>query len=151
MAAQGNVLDAVVVGAGWAGLGVSYFLARAGLHHRVLERRRIADTWRAQRWDAFHMNTPNLLTVMPSDHYEGPDPEGFLTRDGFVALLEDFAARNRLPVDADTPVTEVAAEKDGTFRLAIPGGALRARNVVIASGNLNRPRRPLSATSLPPT
>jgi len=31
-------LDAVVIGAGWAGLGVSFVLAKAGLSHRVLER-----------------------------------------------------------------------------------------------------------------
>jgi putative flavoprotein involved in K+ transport len=150
MTGKDDTLDAVVVGAGWAGLGVSYLLAQAGLRHRVLERRRIAETWRTQRWDSFHMNTPNLLTVMPGDHYEGPDPEGFLTHDGFVALLEDFAARNRLPVETDTSVTELAADEDGTFRLATPRGALQARNVVIASGNLNRPRRPPSAAALPP-
>ncbi|MBB3409589.1 cation diffusion facilitator CzcD-associated flavoprotein CzcO [Rhizobium sp. BK316] len=39
-----DVLDAVVIGAGWAGLGVSYWLARRGLRHRVLERGRIGET-----------------------------------------------------------------------------------------------------------
>jgi 2-polyprenyl-6-methoxyphenol hydroxylase-like FAD-dependent oxidoreductase len=33
-----RLLDAAVIGAGWAGLGVSYVLAKAGLSHRVLER-----------------------------------------------------------------------------------------------------------------
>jgi ribulose 1,5-bisphosphate synthetase/thiazole synthase len=42
-------LDAAVIGAGWAGLGVSYVLAKAGLSHRVLERGRIAETWLTQR------------------------------------------------------------------------------------------------------
>jgi putative flavoprotein involved in K+ transport len=37
-------LDAAVIGAGWAGLGVSYVLAKAGLSHRVLERGRIGET-----------------------------------------------------------------------------------------------------------
>ena len=49
--------DAVVIGAGWAGLGVSYVLAKAGLSHRVLERGRIAETWLTQRWDSFYLNT----------------------------------------------------------------------------------------------
>ncbi|WP_353823853.1 FAD-dependent oxidoreductase [Mesorhizobium sp.] len=39
----GDVLDAVVIGAGWAGLGVSYWLARRGLRHSVLERGRIGE------------------------------------------------------------------------------------------------------------
>ncbi|MDP9812395.1 cation diffusion facilitator CzcD-associated flavoprotein CzcO [Rhizobium tibeticum] len=85
-----NVLDAVVIGAGWAGLGVSYWLARRGLRHSVLERGR----GRTQRWDSFRMNAPNVQTVMPGDCYDGPNPSGALTRDQFVSLLEDFARRN---------------------------------------------------------
>ncbi|WP_352488844.1 MULTISPECIES: FAD-dependent oxidoreductase [unclassified Mesorhizobium] len=108
MTDDANILDAVVVGAGWAGLGVSYSLARQGLHHAVLERGRIGETWRTQRWDSFRMNTPNVQTVMPGDFYDGSDPFGALTRDQFVALLEDFARRNELPVEPDTVVTELA-------------------------------------------
>lgn len=36
-----DILDAVVIGAGWAGLGVSHALTQRGLRHRVLERGRI--------------------------------------------------------------------------------------------------------------
>jgi putative flavoprotein involved in K+ transport len=82
-----EVFDAVVVGAGWAGLGVSYWLAQRSLSHLVLERGRIGETWRTQRWESFRMNTPNVQTVMPGDTYKGPEPEGVLTRDAFVALL----------------------------------------------------------------
>ena len=85
---------------------------------------------------------------MPGDRYDGPDPEGFMTRDVFVGLLEDFAERNRLPVKTDTPVTELAGEADGIYRLTTPCGSLRTRNVVIASGNLNRPLRPAWAAAL---
>ena len=96
MTSKPDTLAAVVVGAGWAGLGVSNALKRADVCHRVLERRGIGDTWHTQRWDSFRMNTPNSRTVMPGDTYHGPDPDGFLTRDEFVAVLEDFAERNRL-------------------------------------------------------
>jgi putative flavoprotein involved in K+ transport len=74
-------LDAAVIGAGWAGLGVSYVLAKAGLSHRVLERGRIGETWLTQRWDSFCLNTPKFYTVMPGDRYDGPDPEAFYARD----------------------------------------------------------------------
>ena len=146
---RADILDAVVVGAGWAGLGISYWLARRGLSHRVLERGRIGETWRRQRWDSFRMNTPNAQTVMPGDRYEGPDPDGVLTRDQFVALLEDFAERNGLPVEADIAVSEVAQE-NGAYRLTTSEGTLRARNVIVASGNLNCPVRPISSDALPP-
>lgn len=146
-----NILDAVVIGAGWAGLGVSYCLAERGLSHRVLERGRIGETWRAQRWDSFRMNTPNAQTVMPGDRYHGPDPSGAMTRDQFVALLEDFAGRNALPVEADTLVTELTrSEETGVYRLETSRGAFLARNVIVASGSLNCPLRPVWAAALPP-
>ncbi|MBR0755401.1 NAD(P)-binding domain-containing protein [Bradyrhizobium jicamae] len=150
MASGSDALDVIVVGAGWAGLGVSYYLSRAGLRHRVLERGRIGETWRTQRWDSFRMNLPNIQTVMPGDRYDGPDPEGALTRDEFVALLDDFAERNRLPVEGDSEVTELApGPVAGIYRLVTERGTLEARNVVIASGNLNRPVRPTWTVDLP--
>jgi len=144
-------LDAAVIGAGWAGLGVSYVLAKAGLSHRVLERGRIGETWRTQRWDTFHLNTPKFQAVMPGDCYDGPDPEGFYTRNEFVVLLEDYARRCRLPVATDTPVTALTCDgEDRIYRLITPTGDFTARAVVVASGSLNRPRRPELARALPP-
>jgi putative flavoprotein involved in K+ transport len=147
---DGAMLDAVVVGAGGAGLGVSHALAEAGLRHRVLERGRIGETWRTQRWDSFRMNLPNIQISMPGDDYDGPDPEGFMTGDDFVELLANYAECNRLPVQAHTPVTELSLrEADSAYRLDTPRGALEARNVVIASGTLNCPIRPTAAAALP--
>ncbi|MFI0848683.1 NAD(P)-binding domain-containing protein [Mesorhizobium sp. IMUNJ 23232] len=106
-----DVVDAVVVGAGWAGLGVSKALKQRGINHRILERGRVGETWRTQRWDSFRMNTPNVQTVMPGDTYSGADPDGVLTRDDFVALLEDFAERNGLPLERNCTVTELAVDR----------------------------------------
>jgi putative flavoprotein involved in K+ transport len=117
----------------------------------VLERGRIGETWLTQRWDSFYLNTSKLMAVMPGDRYEGPDPEGFYTRDEFVALLEDYARRCRLPVATNTPVTALTRDrKAGVYRLITPAGELTARAVVIASGSLNRARRPEVARALPP-
>jgi putative flavoprotein involved in K+ transport len=95
------------------------------------------------------MNTPNSRSIMPGDTYDGPDPDGFLTRDEFLAVLEDFAERNQLPVELNAPVMELARNSDGTFRLTTPRRAWRAQNVVIASGSLNRPVRPPCAATVP--
>jgi putative flavoprotein involved in K+ transport len=151
MTGMDRPFDAAVIGAGWAGLGVSHALTEAGLSHRVLERGRIGETWLTQRWDSFYLNTPKFHAVMPGDRYDGPDPEGFYTRDEFVAILEDYAKRYRLPVATNTPVTALARDgKAGVYRLITPVGELTAQAVVIASGSLNRARRPDVARALPP-
>jgi putative flavoprotein involved in K+ transport len=97
------------------------------------------------------LNTPKFQAVMPGDCYDGPDPEGFYTRNEFVVLLEDYARRCRLPVATDTPVTALTCDgEDRIYRLITPTGDFTARAVVVASGSLNRPRRPELARALPP-
>lgn len=148
LTSEPDILDAAVVGGGWAGLGVSNALMQRGISPKVLESGRIGETWRSQRWDSFLLNTPNSLSVMPGDHYSGPDPDGALTCSEFVALLAGYAARRRLPIEANTCVTELATV-NGIYRLTTTGGPLLARNVVIATGDQNCPIRP-SVTSLLP-
>jgi putative flavoprotein involved in K+ transport len=140
----GETLDAVVIGAGWAGLGMAYCLREAGLDYCVLERARIGETWRTQRWDSFHFNLPNCYSVLPGDTYDGNDPEGFMTHTEFFAYLDDYSRRHNLRVLCSTPATKL--DVDGTLRAHTPGGTLRARSVVVASGSLNRP--PSSARSV---
>jgi putative flavoprotein involved in K+ transport len=99
--------DVIVIGAGWAGLSVSYELAHAQINHVIFERGRAGETWRTQRWESFHMNTPNVLTVLPGDRYEGVEPEGFMNCASFVSMLEAYAERWHLPLLEQTAVKEV--------------------------------------------
>jgi putative flavoprotein involved in K+ transport len=145
---KNQIFDAVVIGAGWAGLGVSYALKQAGLRHRLIERGRIGETWRTQRWDSFKMNTPNVQTIMPGDEYVGLESDGVMTRDEFVVMLEGFAGRNYLPIELNTPVIKLVGE-NGTYFLSTDRGQVQARNVVITTGNLNCPRRPTWSDALP--
>ena len=101
---MGGVLDAVVIGAGSAGLGVSYFLQRHGRVHKVVERGRVGETWRTQRWDSFRLNSTNIRTMLPGDSYDGTDPWGALTHQEFVAYLEAYVDRHRLPVQSGVAV-----------------------------------------------
>jgi cation diffusion facilitator CzcD-associated flavoprotein CzcO len=60
-----SAVDAVVIGAGQAGLAVSYLLRRSGIDHVVFERGRPGESWRSQRWDSFCLNTPNWSNSLP--------------------------------------------------------------------------------------
>jgi putative flavoprotein involved in K+ transport len=144
-----DILDVVVIGAGWAGLSVSHGLRAAGVPHVVIERGRIGETWRSQRWDSFRFNLPNVLSMLPGDRYEGDEPEGAMTRDEFVALLEDYAARYGLPVYLGESVVEVTPDTSNGFVVRTDARRLIARNVVVASGSLNRARRPALSKQIP--
>jgi putative flavoprotein involved in K+ transport len=143
------ILDALVIGAGWAGLGGSQALQHRGLSHLVLERGRIGETWRTQRWESFHLNTANETTLMPGDTYRGTYPDGAPPCNQFIAMLEESALRDGLPVEAGVAATGLA--RDGmAFRLTTAGQSLRARTVVLANGTQNVPIRPAISQTFPP-
>lgn len=138
----------VVIGAGWAGVSVGYKLRQAGIDHVILERNRVCETWRTQRWDSFRMNTPNVLTVLPGDSYGGHEPEGYMSRDEFVEMVEAYVRRNDILVRENTQVEEVAPVDEG-FIIRSSSGHMTADHVVVATGNLNVPKWPKLAKRFP--
>jgi putative flavoprotein involved in K+ transport len=146
-----SVLDAVVIGAGSAGLGTSQLLSASGIRHRVFERDRIGETWRTQRWGSFSMNTPNWFTVLPGSPYTGENPDGAYSCGQFIQMLEAHAVRHSLPIETDTPVLDLSWDQRnvGRYRLTTPTETVLARNVVIATGNQNQAKLPPIASALP--
>jgi putative flavoprotein involved in K+ transport len=71
--------DVVVIGGGQAGLAVSSVLQNQGREHVVLERRRIGERWRTERWDSLRFQFPNWTLQLPGLAYRGNDPGGSRT------------------------------------------------------------------------
>lgn len=145
--------DTIVVGAGTAGLAMSWHLARRGVDHVVLERGRVAETWRSQRWDTFALNTPAWMNRLPGATEDVGPADGFAAGAAWVEHLEAHAARAQLPVRPAVEVTGLRRELDGTFALDVAvagsGETLQARAVVVASGVQHVPRIPAIAAALP--
>jgi len=141
-------IDTLVIGAGQAGLAMSSWLKEFGVAHAVLERGRVGDTWRTQRWDSFHLNTPNVVNSLPGDGYEGGDPFGFVGRDDLIAYLDDYRRRHDLPVEEGVEVSAVR-RVDGGFEVETGSAVRRCRNVVLCCGDQNSPRTPGLAGRIP--
>ena len=58
-------IQTLIIGGGQAGLTMSHRLKQRGLPHLVLERRRIAERWRSERWDGLHFQFPNWSVRLP--------------------------------------------------------------------------------------
>ena len=137
----------VVIGAGQAGLIMSHHLRRAGREHLVLDRRdRLGGGWQ-DRWDAFQLVSPNFVTDLPGFPYVGGDPDGYMTRDEIAGRVAAYGAAIEAPVELGTTVTRLAAdpESPGRFLVETSRGAVRAQNVVVATGAFHTPRIPPSA------
>src|SRR5471032_538005 len=96
-------INTLVVGAGQAGVAMSEHLSLMGVPHIVLERNRIAERWRSERWDSLVANGPAWHDRFPGMKFAGIDPDSFATRnqivDYFVAYAEQIAAPIRCNVE----------------------------------------------------
>jgi putative flavoprotein involved in K+ transport len=146
-------VDTVVIGAGHAGLAVSWFLTRAGAEHVLLDRGQVAERWRSERWDSLHLLTPNWMSRLPGWSYTGPDPDGYLSAASLVEHLERYAASFGAPVMQHTTVLEVAATQlpgRARFRVVTDAGTWYVRHVVVAAGPHAKPRLPAGLPGLSP-
>jgi putative flavoprotein involved in K+ transport len=134
-------VQVAVVGAGQAGLAVARELAGLGLEPVVLERGRVGQTWR-DRWESFCLVTPNWSVQLPGGAYDGPDPDGYMTRDELVSYFERYA--EDVPVREGVDVLGIEA-----LTLRTTAGEITADAVVIATGAYQRAHRPVAAASIP--
>ncbi|WP_099022691.1 MSMEG_0569 family flavin-dependent oxidoreductase [Mycolicibacterium palauense] len=143
-----------IVGGGQAGLSVSWYLGRAGVEHVVLEAETPTHAWADTRWDNFTLVTPNWHCRLPGYCYDGPDPDGFMTRDEVVAWLAGWLDTFTPPVRTHTRVTRLQNRAEGGFELTLRTGAgeevLTCEHAVIATGGYPLPVIPPYAGSIDP-
>lgn len=133
-------LDAIVVGAGPAGLAASRELGRRGIRHVVLERgEALGQSWR-DAYDSLTLHTGKHMSALPGMGLGRRAPL-FPPRDVFVDYLERYASRFQLPIITGREVTR--AEREGAeWVVEAAGGTLRARWLVLATGIISNPWRP---------
>lgn len=132
-------IDVVVVGAGQAGIAASEHLGRHGIGHVVLEKDRIAERWRTQRWDSLVANGPAWHDRFPGRAFDS-DPEGFPTKDEVADYFEAYVEQLDSPVRTGVEVRSVRrhAGRPG-FAVSTSDGDYDARFVIAATGPFQVP------------
>jgi len=133
-------VETLVVGGGQAGLAMSEHLSNCGVPHLVLERQRIAERWRSERWDSLVANGPAWHDRFPGMEFSDIDADAFAPKesvaDYFVAYAEKIAA----PIRCGVEVREVQRNVDRPgFRVETSDGVIEANSVVAATGPFQRP------------
>jgi len=136
-------VNTLVVGAGQAGVAMSEHLTKTGIPHLVVERGRIAERWRSERWDSLVANGPVWHDRFPGMEFDAFDPDEFAPKekvaDYFVGYAESFNAPIRCGVEVKS-VTRLEGREG--FLVETSEGVIEAANVVAATGPFQKPTYP---------
>lgn len=148
-----QVFDVIIVGAGHAGLSISYFLSKNNLTHIVFDRGQIGESWRSQRWDSFALNTPNFMNLLPGETYRDLYRERFLLRDQVINKFKNYVEKFQLPLRENSAVTSVTKEPgEKYFSINVQTNDQSeqwiSKQVVIASGAMSAAKTPAFSKSL---
>ncbi|MEP7379902.1 MAG: NAD(P)/FAD-dependent oxidoreductase [Chloroflexota bacterium] len=141
--------ETIIVGAGQAGLTMSWWLQQAGVEHVLIDRRTTLGGGWQDRWNAFRLVSPNWTASFPGHAYDGDDPHGFMPRDAIAQRVTGYAAAISAPVVTGVEVQRLSAAPGGGFDLSTDQGPIRAQRVVVATGSFHEPRIPEVAAQLP--
>jgi len=136
-------VQTLIIGGGQAGLAMSHMLGQRGLPHLVLERHRIAERWRSERWDGLRFQFPNWSVRLPDFPLRHADPDGFATSREIADFITAYADFIAAPIRCGVAVTALRC-RDGAsgFVAETSHGPIEADHVVVATGPYQRPRIP---------
>src|SRR5271166_1826881 len=132
--------EAIVIGAGPAGLACAACLKEAGVAAAILEKAdAVGAVWR-RHYDRLHLHTDRGHSGLPGLAMPKTYPR-YPARTHVVEYLDHYAARfglwPRFGVDV-----EHAYRKDDAWCIETSGGTLMAPNVIVATGFADWPTRP---------
>ncbi len=133
--------EAIVCGAGTAGLAAAATLQRVGVDTVVLEQGdQVGSSWRS-RYDGLRLNTVGWMSTQPGFRASRRRYGEYPTRDKWIEYLEDYAAHHQADVRFGTTVENVAPAEEG-WLVSTDRGEYEARYVVVATGFDHDPNLP---------
>lgn len=137
MSAGDEILDCIVIGGGQSGLAVAYYLRRAKLNYRVLDKQPSAGGSWNHVWDSLHLFSAakhNALPGFPMPKTKDTYP----SKKEVIHYLEQYEKKYDFPIDHGVVVERV--EKQGElFELYTNVGVYKAKSVVSATGTQAKP------------
>ncbi|MEO7296205.1 MAG: NAD(P)-binding domain-containing protein, partial [Candidatus Limnocylindria bacterium] len=143
--------EAVVIGAGQAGLSAGFHLKRRGMDFAILDANpRIGDNWRT-RYDSLRLYSPAKYDGLPGMPFPLPR-HAFPTGHQMADYLEAYARHSDLPVRTGVVVQRLKRADDGRdgFTISADDRHIAAEQVVVATGPFRRPHVPDFASQIDP-
>jgi cation diffusion facilitator CzcD-associated flavoprotein CzcO len=131
--------EALIVGAGPAGLAVGAALRRAGVPFEIVESGdAVGASWR-RHYDRLHLHTPKQTSALPFVPFPDSAPR-YPSRDEVIEYLDGYARTFDLAPAFGVEVERCERSGDG-WRIDTNRGVRHARQLVVATGFSRVPRR----------
>jgi putative flavoprotein involved in K+ transport len=119
---------------------MSEHLSSCCVPHVVLERHRIAERWRSERWDSLVANGPAWHDRFPGMEFPDTDPDAFVHKERIADYFVAYAKQIAAPIRCGVEVKEVRRNVGRSgFRVETSAGVIDANYVVAATGPFQRP------------
>ncbi len=139
-------IDTLIVGAGQAGIAISEHLTKLDIPHLILERNRIAERWRSQRWDSLVANGPVWHDRFPGLQFQDMAPDEFAAKERVADYFVEYVRKMNAPVRTGVEVTRVTRNTNRAgFTIETSDGVITANHVVAATGPFQQPLIPAIA------
>ncbi|MHA2937091.1 flavin-containing monooxygenase [Vibrio sp. RC27] len=136
-------VDTVVIGAGQAGIATSEHLTALDINHVVIEKNRIAERWRSQRWDSLVANGPAWHDRFPNLNFDDIDQDAFPSKERVASYFVEYVEKFQLPVYTGVEVNRVSPlEEDLGYTVETSKGVIKAKHIVCATGPFQYPSIP---------
>jgi putative flavoprotein involved in K+ transport len=133
-------VNTVVVGGGQAGIAMSEQLSNAKISHVVLERGRIAERWRSERWDSLLANGPAWHDRLPGMEIADVHPDSFTPKEKMADYISAYANNFNVPIRCSVEVISVRKLHRRTgFEVNTSQGKFEAENIIAATGPFQCP------------
>ncbi len=137
-------IDTLVVGAGQAGVAMSEHLSKLDVPHLVLERNRIAERWRSERWDSLVANGPAWHDRFPGLEFSEFGADEFVPKEKVADYFVEYAKQFNAPIKTGVEVKKVTRNEGRPgFTVETSDGVIEANRIVAATG-------PFQKAAIPP-
>lgn len=147
--------DVIIVGAGPAGLSLSFYLQQYKIHHLLLEKNRPFSQW-YDRYDHFQTNTTNWMNQLPGSSGLDVDkdrllenPDRLTTKNQILAYLQQYFLAIKPPVQIPCEVTGFSSSTNQNWQISTSSGEFQCRHIVLCTGSAAKPHQPELARALP--
>ena len=141
-----ETLPIIIIGAGIAGLCISFYLNKKNIPHIIIEKGKAGNTWIEERWDNFHLVNPNWAMKIPefgfeSDHFPSKDPNGFLNKKEIVNYIQSFARYLNSEIYENEKVNKIS-KNNNSYEIQTSKRLIHTNTVIIATGAFGNPYIP---------